>query len=86
MTVHYPWTVKEREGEAKHDLFLQGTSLQLRKVAALHAQNVTLCSKHITVGVAQQDWDSILPLTHTHNHAEHFLQIHNMRTKFLKGK
>ena len=68
MTAHYPWTVKEREGEAKHDLSLQRTSPKVRKVAALHAQDVTLFKMHhggggAGVGVAQQDGASILPLT-----------------------
>lgn len=68
MTAHYPRTVKEREGEAEHDLSLQGASPKVRKVAALHAQDVTLLkTQHggggAGVGAAQQDGDRILPLT-----------------------
>lgn len=58
LTAHYPRTVKEREGEAEHDLSLQGASPKVRKVAALHAQDVTLFkTQHggggAGVGVAQ---------------------------------
>ena len=38
LTVHSPWTVKERDGEAKHGLSPQGTPPKWRNEAALHAQ------------------------------------------------
>lgn len=38
LTVHYPWAVKERDGEVKHGLSPQGTPPKWRNEAALHAQ------------------------------------------------